>query len=81
MTLRDPSLRQSFEAVEPRDAERKAIDLIRNDARLANNVMNPKSDAPMIVAEEIEELESSPDLSHPTIGFSFFPHEDSGEHR
>jgi hypothetical protein len=67
------------EAVALRDAERKAIDALRNDARLVNNVMNSKSDSPMIFAEEIEELESFPDLDSPIIGFSFFPHEERGE--
>lgn len=65
------------DAKDPSDAERKAIDLLRNNQRLTSCVTNSKSDSPMMFAEEIEELESFPAFNPPRIGFSFFTEEEA----
>jgi hypothetical protein len=53
-------------------AELLAVDLIRNDGWLKGAVSNPRTDPPVIFAEEIEATEdgSVPDVG---AGFSFFP--------
>jgi hypothetical protein len=53
-------------------AELLAVDLIRNDGWLKGAISNPRTDPPMIFAEEIEAVgpDSVPDVNS---GFSFFP--------
>jgi len=65
-----------IEAENAEEAELKAVDLLRNDPKLKDGVLNPKSDPPMMFVEEIEEVESFVGESLPRTGFAFFPHDD-----
>ncbi len=66
------------EAKNDADAEDVAISTLRNDSTLRADVLNDKSDAPMLFAEEIAELESFDGLNMPGTGFSFYA-DDAGE--
>ena len=57
------------EARDPEEAELKAIDLIKNDRGLMNNLLNDQSNPPMIYLREIYELESFDGVSPPGGGY------------
>lgn len=58
------------EAVDPDEAELKAVDLIRRE--LAAQVLNDRTDSPMMYLEEIRELQSFRGLRVPGTGFTWF---------
>jgi hypothetical protein len=60
------------EAQNDHKAEENAISTLRNDPDLRDRVLNEKTDAPMLFAEEIEELDSFDGLTLPGTGFSFY---------
>ena len=64
-----------IEAENEEEAELKAIDLIRNDPKLKDGVLNPKSDPPMMFVEEVEEVECFVGEGLPRTGFAFFTHD------
>ena len=61
------------EATDEHAAETKAMDLLRNDPKLVNNILNTKADAPLMFVDELEELEAFEEPYLPRTGFSFFP--------
>lgn len=65
-----------IEAENEEQAELQAIDLLRNDPKLVDGLLNPKADSPMMFVEEIDELESFADVTLPRTGFSFFPQDE-----
>lgn len=66
-----------IEAENAEQAELDAIDLLRNDPKLRDGVLNPKSDPPTMFVEEIEEVESFIGESLPRTGFAFFPYNEA----
>ncbi len=60
------------EAQSEEEAELAVVNLLRNDPRLVQAVMNEKIDPPMMYAEEITELKSFGEYQVPGTGFSFF---------
>jgi hypothetical protein len=58
------------EARKPDEAELAAVDLVREDSRLKDNVLNERDDPPMLYADEIEEMEESEE--NVDTGFSWF---------
>lgn len=60
------------EARNDHEAEENAISALRNDPTLRQGVLNEKSDAPMLFAEEIVELDSFDGLTLPGTGLSFY---------
>jgi len=63
------------EAHSPEDAQRHAVDRIRNDAELRAAALAPKTVEPEIFVEEIIEVESNSVPESKGAGFSFFPAE------
>jgi hypothetical protein len=60
------------EAVSPKQAEKKAVQLIRDDPKLKENVLNDKSEPPMMFVERIEPLNSFNGLPVPGTGYTFY---------
>jgi hypothetical protein len=58
------------------EAEKSAIELIRNDPQLKDTVLNKKDDQPMLYAEEIVEIKSFEGVNPPGAGYGFYPQED-----
>lgn len=56
-------------------AEHVVMDMLRDDPKLTNGVLNDKSDPPMMYAEEVEEIDSFAALPLPGAGFAFYPDE------
>ena len=56
----------------PKDAEMKAVELIRKDPTLARIVVNPRTDSPMLYAYEISEMTSFKGIKVPGAGFGFY---------
>lgn len=65
------------EATDESEAEARAVDLLRQDARLREAVQNDPSDPPMLFAEEIDELDSFDGIESLTPGLAFFDDESS----
>jgi hypothetical protein len=61
------------EAANPREAESKAVELIKNDTELVRMVLNERDDSPMLYAEQIEEVSALQDVA----GYTFYTDEDS----
>lgn len=61
------------EAIDPTDAENKAMEMLR--VELINVVLNEQTDSPIMLVEEIDELQSFGDVLIPGAGFSWFPEE------
>ena len=61
------------EALSPKEAEIKAIELIKNDQDLKAATCNEKHDQPMLYVEEITEIESFEGINPPGAGYSFYP--------
>ena len=59
-----------FEAVDPEEAERLAIKLIKNDFHLLGIMMDGDDDAPALRAEEIEEVTDG--ALRPSAGYAFY---------
>ena len=62
-----------IEATTPADAESRAIDIIRNDARLRETALNAENDPVTFAAEETHEIESFAGLHLPRQGLSLYP--------
>jgi hypothetical protein len=60
------------EAEDEGEAEARAVDLLRQDTRLREVVLNDPSDPPMLFAEEIDELDSFDGIESLTPGLAFF---------
>jgi hypothetical protein len=60
------------EAADQAEAEHRAVDMLRRDAKLHGKVLNDKSDPPLIFAEEIEELDSFDGVESMTPGLAFY---------
>ena len=59
------------EAQDPREAEAKAMDMLK--AELSDLVENDMTDSPVMFLEDITELDSFFDSPTPGTGFSWFP--------
>jgi hypothetical protein len=64
------------EAENPKEAENLSVELIKNDSKLKDSVLNERSDPPEIYLESIDELESFGGNSVPGNGYTFYPDED-----
>jgi len=62
------------EAQDKTQAELSAVQLIREDPKLAG-VLNERADPPMIYCEGIEEIEPFDPTSAVQLGFTFYPEE------
>ncbi|MCA1592796.1 MAG: hypothetical protein LC754_09135 [Acidobacteria bacterium] len=60
------------DARNPEEAELAAVNLVREDSRLKDNVLNERDDPPMLYADEIEEIEESEGEENVDTGFSWF---------
>lgn len=60
------------EAGTPEEAEKRAVQLVRDDGKLKAAVLNDKADPPMIYLEEIDELVSFDGIEPPGGGYTFF---------
>jgi capsule polysaccharide export protein KpsE/RkpR len=66
----------SVEAFTAADAEERAIDIIREDAKIRELALNAKDDPLRFVVEEVHEVEAfDPGAQHPRSGLAFFPEE------
>ena len=63
-----------IEANNANDAEKFAIENIRNDPKIKNNILNFKTDPPFMHASEVEEVNFLSGKETNT-GFVFFPEE------
>jgi hypothetical protein len=63
------------EAEDSEQAEFAAMETLRADRSLSGQVLNDRSDPPMMYADEIEELESFDGYSAPGTGLAFFESE------
>jgi hypothetical protein len=66
------------EAFTPADAELRAVDLIREDARLRQMTCNPEGDLLRLYADEVQEIDSFDGVRLPRTGLALYP-EKSGE--
>ena len=64
-----------LEAEDERDAELRAVDTLRRDAKPRGNVLNDPADPPLIFAEEIDELDSFDGVESMTPGLAFYKDE------
>ena len=60
------------QARDEKEAELKAVELIREDTELVGAVKNQQADPPMIYLDEIEELPSLEGVNAPGSGYSFY---------
>lgn len=67
-------------AADPTDAEYQAMAAIRSDQSLRAALRNPRTDPPIMVAEQIEELPSLPPEA-PGTGYVFFTGRGAGRPR
>jgi hypothetical protein len=58
------------EAVDPEEAERLAVELIKSDPNLLEIMMYGGDDVPVLCAEEIEEVSAS--TLEPSAGYAFY---------
>ena len=61
------------EAKNAKEAEIQSIDLIKNDPELKGNILNEKSNTPMLYIENIVEVKSFGDNAVPGNGYTFYP--------
>ena len=67
-------------ADDEREAEKIAVDLIRNSRDLKMAVLNEKNDPPMIYLKEISEISFlTYRIRKPGKGFTFYPEDESNE--
>lgn len=62
-------------------AEYKAVDLIRRDAKLRRSVRNSRADPPIMHAVEIREVDTFAPLKPPGTGYAFFHGRGAGRPR
>ncbi|HYG36023.1 MAG TPA: hypothetical protein VEC99_14630 [Clostridia bacterium] len=60
------------EAFTPSDAEKRAIDLLREDARLCDISINPVADPLRLTADEVHEVQSFDGVRFPRQGLSLY---------
>jgi len=60
------------EAQDEKAAEYIVMDMLREDPKLAQGVLNDKSDPPLMFAEEVEEVVSFEGRPFPRTGFAFY---------
>ena len=60
------------EAPDKSEAERLAIDLLRQESRLCGRVVNDQADPPMLFAEEIDEIVSFDTVENRFPGLAFY---------
>jgi hypothetical protein len=60
------------EAVDESEAERCAVEYLRQEDRLRGSVLNDPSDPPMIFAEEIDEVPSFDAVEDRSPGLAFY---------
>ena len=66
------------EANNEHDAERFAIEIIRNDPKLNSNTLNKKTDPPLMHASEVKDIGLF-EGDEPTPGYVFFPEDEEDE--
>jgi hypothetical protein len=65
------------EAVDSKEAELKAVELVKNDELLAKSICNKKDNPPMIYLSELLEMDSFDNINVPGGGYSFYPDKDN----
>ena len=65
------------EAFTARDAEARAIEIVRQDSDLADILLNPDGDPLRLSAEEVHEMESFDGHKLPRDAFMFYPPTDA----
>jgi hypothetical protein len=60
------------DALNPDEAELVAVDVVREDPRLKDNVLNERDDPPMLRTEEVEEIEESDSEKNVDTGLSWY---------
>ena len=68
-------------ALDPVEAEYKAMDLIRADSKLKGLVRNSRTDPPIMHAVQVREVESFAPLKPPGSGYAFFHGRGAGRPR
>lgn len=63
------------EAENREDAEKRSVELIKNDPKLKDVMLNIRSDPPMIYLEKIEEISSFDGVDKTNTGYTFYPEE------
>ncbi|UCG78321.1 MAG: hypothetical protein JSV21_00335 [Nitrospirota bacterium] len=58
------------------EAEKAAVESVRNDDELKKGVLNERDNQPLIYIEKIEELESFDHLKALGEGYAFYPEKD-----
>jgi hypothetical protein len=66
-------------ASSPEEAEKLAIDLIRNDSSLRASVLNEPSNPPIIYVDEYAELEGEESADGPNAGYTFYPEKEEAD--
>jgi hypothetical protein len=61
------------EALTPTDAELRAVELIREDARLRQMTLNAESNSLRLSAGEVQEIESFDGVRLPRTGLALYP--------
>ena len=60
------------EALDKDEAERRAVESLRQEDRLRGGVLNDQSDPPMLFAEEIDEISSFEAIEDRSPGLAFY---------
>jgi hypothetical protein len=68
-------------AANPRQAEYRAMDMIRRDRKLRETVKNPRTDPPIMHALEIRRLRADAPYSVSGTGYTFFTGKGAGRPR
>lgn len=63
-------------ALSDEDAEHKALDVIKNDPKLRDGILNDKSDTPQMFVEKITETDSSIPPDKEGTGYAFYEEEE-----
>ena len=66
------------EAENEKAAEAKALEIIRSDAHLRQNVLNTKEDPPLIYVDSVDEVQEFDKDNPITTAFRFYPEEEEG---
>lgn len=67
------------EALDKGEAERFAIESLRQHDQLREGVLNDHSDPPMLFAEEIDEVSTFEDVENQVPGLAFYEDEPTGQ--
>lgn len=66
------------EAATGENAATTAVQMIRDDPDISSQILNKPSDAPVVFAEEVEEIEPSLDVGYTNTGYTFYPDDEDG---